>query len=462
MKRKVWDILHHADDRTVTEITELYDAADQQTQDRIYEKTCQLLSQKAGGMDDNVESFSVTMARRPSWIRSIAATAACLVVAGGLTGGAVMLHRSADSTPSPEFAKQTTQVQTQAATSDSELKIQKERTKREIEETTTKPLETLCIVKIVDRTVEEELSFDEALEMIFEDEKNQYFLSGIYSHYVIVYYSDGSQEDVKSALQSGRAKIADLDRFGIWYWTELKETGSTTTETQVPADVATESPCSDPLQTTTTTVQTTASTGETTWPVCSHPLQSTTTTSPPGKTTIVKIVDHASEEGIPVASALEKIYEDDRNEYFFGSICSQYVIVHYSDGTQEDIKSALQSGRAEIADLDRFGISYYTEKKSVDTQVSFGKGIELYIWQMSADSYFCGILPGTNRLKTEDEIHALMKKGVTMEEMREIIASYGVGREEVFICPVQNPESDYIVEINQEYQRQLEALFWAD
>ncbi len=695
-KKPIKDILYSADDYTAEEIAEMTDAADKETKERIYAMTCKRLAQKKGGTEASSESFRVTVTRRPAWMHTVATTAACLVIAGGLTGGAVMLHHSANSTPSPEFAEQTTQEQTTTAVT--EQKIQKAWTEEELynllqnydvnfseyavltgsyersdqdgfqidgtyqadftkdwyytseihsrdmsdgtwsenfqnnqsyfadgyllrlydyaphatenshfiveqesypgimvisnvqsmladvmtntanwkitgtqtmqnvagnsaydrecvlvegkwdyenkllsssyiafwesytaaidtetgmcmqftafdennkecfsihhhdvhfsresisitppsrmgeliheggftgdtdlpEIFSTNSSEDVYIVKIVDRAKEEGLPFAEALEKIHEDERNEYFLSGIYSHYVIVHYSDETQEDIKSALKNGRAKISDLDRFRIHYWTEPKKTTEPPTVETTPATTTETGLCSDPLQSTTTT-------SESSYPVCSHPLQSTTTKplNPSTNVTIVKIVDRTKEEDLVVADALEKIHEDEKNEYFLGAIYSHYVIVHYSDGTQEDIKSALKNGRAKITDLDRFGIHYYTEPKEVQNpndpklhplyekypeyfNLGTFKGLEVYVWQMSESSYYCGVLPGTNRLKTTEEITALMANGATIDEMKEILAVYGIGKENIFIMPL----SSYGCKIDVEYCRKIEAMFW--
>ena len=61
--------------------------------------------------------------------------------------------------------------------------------------------------------------------------------------------------------------------------------------------------------------------------------------------------------------ATEVFYEDADNVYYFPTISSQSIIVTYLNGDSEDIRSALNSGRATIADLDRFGIKYYTEPR---------------------------------------------------------------------------------------------------
>lgn len=78
------------------------------------------------------------------------------------------------------------------------------------------------IVEIHDRTVEENLPCDTAVQIFYEDEDNEYYFDVIKSGYVIVVYSNGDSEDIAAALSAGRATIADLDRFGVWYGTVPK------------------------------------------------------------------------------------------------------------------------------------------------------------------------------------------------------------------------------------------------
>ena len=77
--------------------------------------------------------------------------------------------------------------------------------------------DALAIVNIIDRTKTERLPYDMAEEKFFEDGDNEYYFSGFYSRYVIVHYGDGSQEDIVTALNTGKAIISDLDKFGVSY-----------------------------------------------------------------------------------------------------------------------------------------------------------------------------------------------------------------------------------------------------
>ena len=79
------------------------------------------------------------------------------------------------------------------------------------------------IINIVDTSKDNpDLCFATALEPIYADDTAVYSFSCIKSHYVFVYYVDGTKEDVQTALSAGRATIADLDRFGIEYYREAK------------------------------------------------------------------------------------------------------------------------------------------------------------------------------------------------------------------------------------------------
>ena len=72
------------------------------------------------------------------------------------------------------------------------------------------------------------------------------------------------------------------------------------------------------------------------------------------------------------------------------------------------------------------------------------KGLEVYVWQMASDSYSFGVMSGTNREKTLEELMSL--KGASLEEMRIILSTYDIAQEDVSIIPWQNPISSYLGE----------------
>lgn len=72
------------------------------------------------------------------------------------------------------------------------------------------------------------------------------------------------------------------------------------------------------------------------------------------------------------------------------------------------------------------------------------KGLEVYVWQMAPESYSFGVLPGTNREKTLEELWNM--KGANADEMRAILSTYDIDESEIIIIPWQNPISSYIPE----------------
>lgn len=111
----------------------------------------------------------------------------------------------------------------------------------------------------------------------------------------------------------------------------------------------------------------------------------------PDVVTVVDIIDRTEIEPLLTADALEGFWYDDEYTYYFGSIKSHYVIVHYSDGTTQPVTKALAEGRITLADLDRFGIGYgkepriyvvdITDRDTMDTAVDvFFTGIDYYYY----------------------------------------------------------------------------------
>lgn len=86
------------------------------------------------------------------------------------------------------------------------------------------------------------------------------------------------------------------------------------------------------------------------------------------------------------------------------------------------------------------------------------EGLEVYIWQMSEDSYYCGLLSGSTPVKSEMELWNL--EGTTMDEMREILSTYNIAREDITLIPYIHPLSSYWGEIDDDYQEKLEEVFW--
>ena len=97
--------------------------------------------------------------------------------------------------------------------------------------------------------------------------------------------------------------------------------------------------------------------------------------------------------------------------------------------------------------------------------LSAAKGLEVYVWQMAAESYSCGLLPGKNLVYAQEELWELHKAPASMEEMQAIIAYYifsgKVTTDEVMIQAIQMPHSSYFYTIDDDYFQKLNELFWS-
>ena len=124
----------------------------------------------------------------------------------GLVGCATEEHENNTSSMQESIADNKDEVSTEATEDLSEI-----------------PGGTRFIIEIRDRTEYEPLECAEATELFYEDDTTYYWFNVIKSHYIIVTYNNGNSEDIVTALNAGRATIADLDEFGIEYHTEPKE-----------------------------------------------------------------------------------------------------------------------------------------------------------------------------------------------------------------------------------------------
>ena len=87
------------------------------------------------------------------------------------------------------------------------------------------------------------------------------------------------------------------------------------------------------------------------------------------------------------------------------------------------------------------------------------KGLEVYVWQTAEDSFRCGVLMGTNRNKTEEEIVALGANSASADEMKLILSSYDVPDEDVFLIPCVMPLSNCFYEIDDSLRNRIGELF---
>ena len=78
---------------------------------------------------------------------------------------------------------------------------------------------------------------------------------------------------------------------------------------------------------------------------------------------VVEITDRTLTEQIACDTALEKFWEDDRAEYYFPCVKSQYILVMDNTGRNVDVVTALKEGLITVETLDYYGIGYITKQK---------------------------------------------------------------------------------------------------
>jgi beta-lactamase regulating signal transducer with metallopeptidase domain len=117
-----------------------------------------------------------------------------------------------------------------------------------------------------------------------------------------------------------------------------------------------------------------------------------------------------------------------------------------------------QDGEAPLQDGETPDLEALREEYPEYFGLSAFKGLELYVWQLGPGVLRCGLLEGTNRNKTSEEIRSL--RGTTPEEMKLILSTYDIPAENIAVLPFLHPVSSYVYEIDEEYREQLRELFF--
>ena len=87
------------------------------------------------------------------------------------------------------------------------------------------------------------------------------------------------------------------------------------------------------------------------------------------------------------------------------------------------------------------------------------KGVVVYVWQMSEDSYCFGLMQGRNTVTTDEEIWELADRPLTLNETKALLNECGVPQEEISVMPVVQPISSYAYEIDDEYREKVRGFF---
>ena len=142
----------------------------------------------------------------------------------------------------------------------------------------------------------------------------------------------------------------------------------------------------------------------------------------------------------------------------FLSSCGSEAIS--SDMTENEYNNSAVIGTTDSAAVQSEpNIDELKEKYPEYFEMTDFKGIEVYVWQMAENSYRCGMMSGTNRNKTTEEIMSLQSKSLSIEEAKAILNETGVKKEDIIVVPVSQPYSSYAYEINDEYTERVHKLF---
>ena len=136
-------------------------------------------------------------------------------------------------------------------------------------------------------------------------------------------------------------------------------------------------------------------------------------------------------------------------------LCSVFVLFFAACGIKEESQT---SGNT-VESQNKVNIEALKGKYPEYFNLSGFKGIEVYVWQMAENSYRCGLMEGTNRNKTDDEITALQFKSLSIEEAKVILDEIDAEKESIIVYPIVQPYSSYYYEIDDEYRQRVTGLF---
>lgn len=121
--------------------------------------------------------------------------------------------------------------------------------------------------------------------------------------------------------------------------------------------------------------------------------------------------------------------------------------------------STAQSSNEKFERNNSVDIEELREKYPEYFELGTSKGIEVYVWQMAENSYRCGMMSGTNRNKTDEEIWGLQVQSLSVEETKAILDAIGVEKSDIIVIPITQPYSSYLYEIDDAYKESVTKLF---
>ena len=139
-----------------------------------------------------------------------------------------------------------------------------------------------------------------------------------------------------------------------------------------------------------------------------------------------------------------------------------YTIGIHADVKEgEEIKLMVYDGKkSEPYDNNVLGIKQLEETYPQFFNISTDGGLTVYVWQMAENDYRCHLVNRSIDALTDRTF--AFEFGTTIAEMRKILSTYDIKREDIVIRSVVNPLSSYYYEIDNTYRTNVEELFWKE
>ncbi|MBQ7337080.1 MAG: M56 family metallopeptidase [Clostridia bacterium] len=132
-----------------------------------------------------------------------------------------------------------------------------------------------------------------------------------------------------------------------------------------------------------------------------------------------RLRSHFSIEDLPY-----KEWVETQNNY---ETWMEFTVTKLSDPTQADVEAQLS-----------YVQSAYPEYFGLDTT----DGLTVYVWQMAAGSYSCGLLPG--QPNDHEQMQLLQLKGTSIEQMKTILNDYALPEDQITVEPTYMLYSSYL------------------
>ena len=105
----------------------------------------------------------------------------------------------------------------------------------------------------------------------------------------------------------------------------------------------------------------------------------------------------------------------------------------------------------------------YPEYYAVCEGVRDGRmGVEVYIWEIAEGEYRCGALDQTSSYKDVEQWLPVTKNGATIDEMKTILALYGIPQKKVSVVLIKRTGMTLYEKDNEVDYQTVQEIFWGN